>query len=118
MTPAVEECDRKFVFVPKAEQGELMTNSHANQHQVQDHIAGLQVSSYAMTRGACVLSSMVQAGRLYGERHGPVHGVASSPSAWSGPASAAALLLLSLVSVCALVGSAMAKAAGPCGGSR
>lgn len=117
-TAAVEECDRQFLFVPKAEQGDVMANSHANKHQVQDHIARLLLSSYEMTRGSCVLSSMVQSERLYRERHGPVHGVASSPSAWSGPASAATLLLLSFVSVCALVGSAMAKAAGPDGGGR
>jgi len=109
---AIQECTKKFLYVPKAEQGDMMASSHATKVQVEDHIARLQLSSYEMTRGSCVLSSMVQSERLYRERRGPVHGVASSPSAWSGPASAATLLLLSSVSVCALVGSAMTKAKG------
>lgn len=107
---AMKKCTTHYVFVPAAENGDLMIAEDASQTEVEDHVARLELSSYEMTRGACVLSAQVRSEQLYRQRRGPVHGVPRSTATWSSEASVGALVLLSGLAILSLVASAVGKA--------
>jgi len=112
VTEAVQECSKNFVFVPSAEHGDLMVAEDSSETEVEDHVARLELSSYEMTRGACILRAQVQSEQLYSsrQRRGPVHGVPRSEATLSSAASAGALILLSGLAIGAIVASAVGKA--------
>lgn len=113
LTEAIVECKKKFGYVPSTEAGDVMLEEAATQKEVNDHTARLELATYELTRGACVLGSMIRAQQLYGDRHHRV----PKPSArgpaslgWSPSSSSLSLFLLAFISLGAVIASGVAKA--------